>query len=148
MAKFIYNFDQLLNIKKKIEKQEQMSLGKEMQALSGAMQRLTVTKYHYEDAMKEFQTNLSTQRINPVEIKRLNEKVAYFHQQIIIEKEKVKQQELIVEQAKEKVKKALQERKTYEILKEKAYEEYIEEEKRQETKTNDEINSFKYKDER
>jgi flagellar FliJ protein len=61
---------------------------------------------------------------------------------------KVKEEENKVDQAKERVKKALQERKTYEILKEKAYEAYMEEEKQAETKTVDEIVSFKYKDER
>lgn len=148
MAKFIFNFEQLLNIKRKIEKQEQMNLGKAMQELSAAMQKLEITKYHQEDAMKEFQKCLGSGAINQLEVKRLNEKIKFYHQAVLEEQGIVIKKEEIVEEVKVKVRKALQERKTYEILKEKAYEEYIEVEKAEEAKINDEIVSFKYKDER
>ncbi len=148
MAKFIFNFEQLLNIKRKIEKQEQMNLGKAMQDLSSSMQKLEVIKYHQQDAMKEFQSCLGTGVINQLEIKRLNEKIKFYHQQVIEQQQIIKDNERLVEEVKERVKKALQERKTYEILKEKAYVEYVDIEKAEEAKINDEIVSFKYKDER
>jgi len=148
MAKFIFNFEQLLNIKRKIEKQEQMNLGKAMQALSASMQKLEVLNYHQEDAMKEFQACLNQGRIEQLEVKRLNENIKYYHQQVIEQKELIKLNERQVDEVKERLKKALQERKTYEILKEKAYVEYVEIEKAEEAKINDEIVSFKYKDER
>jgi len=148
MAKFVFGFEQLLNIKRKIEKQEQMNLGKAMKALSASMQKLEITKYHYNDSVKGFQNSLSSNRIDPTKIKRLNVNVAFYHTQVKEQEALVTRNEDIVEKAREKLKLALKERKTFEILKEKAYEVYMEEEKAVEAKVIDEIVSFKYKDER
>lgn len=148
MAKFIYNFEQILNIKQKLERQEQMNLGKAMQNLTGAIQRLDALEIKQSDTMKSFQQLLSSGRIDQLRIKSLNEKVKFFHEQVIEQRKVVLHHERLVEEAKEKLHQALRERKTYEILKEKAYEEYLEEEKAAEAKQIDEIVSFKYKDER
>jgi len=148
MAKFIYNFEQLLNIKRKIEKQEQMNMGQAMEALSASIQKLEIIKYHQQDAMKEFQNCLGKGRIEQQEVKRLNEKNKFYHREVLEYQEIIKEKERIVAEVKERLKKALQERKTFEILKDKAYEEYIEKEKVEEAKINDEIVSFKYKNER
>ena len=148
MAKFIFNFEQLLNIKRKIEKQEQMNLGKAMQALSLSMQKLELIRKHQNDAVKEFQECLNKGRIEPLEVKRLNDKIKFYNQQVIEQQSLVEKNKGLVEDVKELLKKALQERKTYEILKEKAFEEYFELEKAEEAKNNDEIVSFKYKNER
>jgi len=148
MAKFIYNFEQLLNIKRKIEKQEQMNMGQAMEALSASIQKLEIIKYQQQDAMKEFQNCLGKGRIEQQEVKRLNEKNKFYHREVLDYQEIIKEKERIVEEVKERLKKALQERKTFEILKDKAYEEYIEKEKTEEAKINDEIVSFKYKNER
>jgi len=146
MAKFVFSFEQLLNIKRKIEKQEQMKLGKAMQELSAALQRLEVIKYHYQDAVLELQNSLGSGKIIPVEIKRINESISFYHQQVEEQNSLVHRLEIQVDEAKERVKKALQERKTYEILKEKALELYLEEEKQAEAKLIDEIVSFKYRE--
>ena len=145
MAKFIFNFEQLLNIKQKIEKQEQMNLGRAMQRLSESIEKLEKLEISNKEALKEFQVSLNKGRIEQLEIKRLNEKIKYYHRQTISQKDIIKKNEKQVENVKEKLKKALQERKTFEILKEKAYEEYYEAEKANEAKINDEIVSFKYK---
>lgn len=146
MAKFVFSFEQLLSIKRKVEKQEQMKLGRAMQELSALMAQLEVFKYNYQDALGKLQKSLNSGHINPSEIKLSNESVAYYHQQVVDHTQKVEKAELKVEEAKESVKKALQERKTYEILKDKAYEQYLEEEKQAEAKLIDEIVSFKYKE--
>ncbi len=148
MAKFIYNFEQILNIKRKLEKQEQMKLAKATKKLSASMQRLEVTKYQYKDSLKDFQEILSSGRIEQVKIKTSNENIAYYHNQAQEQKKIVTHNEKLVNEAKEKLKEALRERKTYEILKDQAYEEYIKEEQAKEAKQIDEIVSFKYKDER
>lgn len=146
MAKFTFSFEQLLSIKKKVEKQEQMKLGKAMQALSAQMQLLEVVKLNYNDSLHKLQLHLNGGSIQPVQIKQLNESVVFYQQQVVEHTELVRKAEIVVEQAKESVKRALQERKTYEILKEKAFEQYLEEEKQAEAKLIDEIVSFKYKE--
>lgn len=148
MARFIYDFEQILNIKKKLEKQQEMKLGKAMQHLSASMQRLEVLKLKYSDSMKGLQNFLNSGHIDPPRIKQLNESVVYFHSQVLEQQKVVASAEKNVEEAKERLKEALRERKTYEILKEKAYEAYLEEEKSKEAKQIDEVVSFKYKEER
>ncbi len=125
-----------------------MKLGKAMQALSAAVNRLEVTNLKYSDSMAAFQSFLKGGNIEPGRVKALNESVAYYHQAVLEAKRIVASQEKAVDEAKERLQAALRERKTYEILKEKAYEAYLEEEKAAEAKQIDEIVSFKYKDER
>lgn len=146
MAKFTFSFEQLLSIKRKVEKQEQMKLGKAMQVLSAQMQLLEVVKLNYNDSLHKLQLHLNGGSIQPIQIKQLNESVLFYQQQVLEHTELVKNAEAAVEIAKENVKKALQERKTYEILKDKAYEQYLEDEKQAEAKLIDEIVSFKYKE--
>lgn len=146
MAKFEFSFEQLLNIKRKIEKQEQMKLGKAMQELSAGLQQLEIMKYHYKDSVSKLQSILNSGQILPIEIKRNNESISFYHNQVETQTKLVIRLEQTVEEAKEAVKIALQERKTYEILKDKAYEQYLEEEKQAESKLIDEIVSFKYRE--
>jgi len=148
MAKFVFNFEQLLDIKRKMENQAQMTLGKRIQELEDSVQKLKKSKQLYDKSIREFELSLNKGRIDPLEIQRLNHYIGYFKNQIHIGEKEVIQKENAVKKAKEEVKKALQERKTYEILKDKAYEAYLEAEKQQEAKTIDEIVSFKYKEER
>ena len=145
MAKFIFAFEQLLIIKQKIEKQEQMNLGKAIQILSASVDKLKEIEVCSKEAVKEFQVSLNKGRIEQLKIRQLNEKIKYYHRQINGQKEIIKKNEKQVENVKEKLRKALQERRTFEILKEKAYEEYSEAEKAEEAKLNDEIVSFKHK---
>lgn len=125
-----------------------MKLGKAMQALSAAVNRLEVTNLKYSDSMAAFQSFLKGGNIEPGRVKALNDSVAYYHQAVMEAKRIVASHEKAVDEAKERLQAALRERKTYEILKEKAYEAYLEEEKAAEAKQIDEIVSFKYKDER
>ena len=55
MAKFIFNFEQLLTIKQKIEKQEQMNLGKAMQTLNESVDKLNKIEDSSHAAIEEFQ---------------------------------------------------------------------------------------------
>ena len=146
MAKFIFPLEQLLNIKRKMEKQKQMEYAKALQELSAAEQKLQVLISVQQEEMVRYQSYLCGGRINPFEMKRLHDALQYYQQQIGLQKEVVEKAKVHVTLAVEAVKKALQERKTYELLQEKAYDDYLEEEKLQELKTVDEIISYKYRD--
>lgn len=143
MAKFVFNFAKILSIKEKMEKQKQMELAKAMGRLEQAQQRLDQYQTEYKDSLLAMNKILNGM-INQAQIKSLNYKISYYKEQIKNQKTEIKGLQRQVELARQAVTKALQERKTYELLKQKAYEEYLEQEKVAEIKAIDEINSYNY----
>lgn len=146
MAKFIFPMEQLLNIKRKMEKQKQMEYAKALQELSAAEQRLQVLITVRKEEIIHYQSYLCSGTINPNEMKRLHAALQYYRHQVDLQEEAVEKGKHQVQLAIEAVRKALQERKTYELLREKEYESYLEEEKLLELKTVDEIVSYKYRE--
>lgn len=138
--------EQILNIKRKLEQQQQMNLGQAMQKLSAAMQHLQIVQFKHQDAIKQYQELTSSGRIIPLELKSIGDGVKYYHERYLEEQEHVKALEEQVEIERDKLRDAVKERKTYEILREKAYEEYLAEEKAEEAKNVDEIVSYKYRE--
>ena len=146
MAKFIFPMEQLLNIKRKMEKQKQMEYAKALQELSAAEQRLQVLITVQKEEIVYYQSYLCSGTINPNEMKRLHVALQYYRHQVALQEAAVEKGKQQVQLAIEAVRKALQERKTYELLREKEYESYLEEEKLQGLKTVDEIVSYKYRE--
>lgn len=143
MAKFRFSMQNLLNIKEKLESQYQMEYGRvlqkrdenllEIQRIKGLI--LKENQIFFE---KQSQTFLVKDLI------QVQNKIAYLKD---LEKEALvyqKELEAKVIVSRERLAKAMQERKTYEILREKALEMYLEEEKRAELKVVDEQSSFKF----
>jgi len=137
--------EQVFQVKKKLEKQKQLELGKAMQALSKSQEQLLEIENQLHEANQRFQINLSTGRVNPSEMKSAHEVIRYFHQAMTEQKQVTQQHKLKVDEAKEALKTALQDRKIFESLKEKSFESYIENEKLEEAKRLDEIVSYKYR---
>lgn len=146
MARFIFPMEQLLNIKRKMEKQKQMEYAKALQGLSASQQRLQVSQAVCKEELHHYQEYIRGGKILPQEMKSFHESIQYYQQQVVEREKEVDKAKQMVEEAIHAVRMALQERKTYELLREKAYEVYLEEEKLQELKTVDEIVSFKYKE--
>ncbi len=146
MAKFVFPMEQLLSIKQKLEKQEQMALNQAMQDHEKAQYALENAKEKEYEAVMQAQALLNQGSIQTNRIKTAHDKQKYYHEDVAHKMTVVKQTEEALDLAKERVREALRERKTYEILKEKAYEAYLEEEKLEEAKRLDEIVSFKYRE--
>lgn len=146
MAKFVFPMEQLLSIKQKLEKQEQMALNQAMQDHEHAIDALEKAKVKEYDALVYAQQLLNQGVIQQNLLKSAHNKQQYYHEDVATKATAVKQTEEALDLAKERVREALRERKTYEILKEKAYEAYLEEEKLEEAKRMDEIVSFKYRE--
>lgn len=145
MAKFIFPMEQLLSIKQKLEKQAQMALNEAMLNHEQALEALQQARIKEAEALNEGQALLQQPKLQTKLLKIAHDKQNYYHHQVANKMTVVKQTENALEEAKEKVREALREKKTYEILKEKAYEAYLEEEKLEEAKRIDEIVSFKYR---
>ena len=142
MAKFIYKFRILLNLKRQLEEQAKNNMGKAVARLDREKRELQRIEGVIQMTIDEFR-QISGGRFTVGSIKKYN---------IFIDKMKknAEEQKLVIIEAEEEVEiarkmlvKAMQEREKYEKLEEKERERYIEDEKRRDNLVIDEIVSYK-----
>ncbi len=143
MAKFIFKLQSLLSIKCKLEDQAKAEYGMELARLREEEMKL--------DALNEkkdgYQTRLTVSVQNELDIGKIRELedcVEYTKYEIKMQKVVILQQQQRVERAREKLDNAMKERKTYEKLKEKAFEQFKIEIEAQERKEIDELVSYRF----
>ena len=143
MAKFIYKMQNILDIKNKLETQEKTAFAIEMQKLRTEEERLERIRkeiIYYEDLIRE----QDGKAINILEWKRCNEALEYKKNEEKVQIQHVKMAEKNVDIARGRLNKVMVERKTQEVLKEKAFEEFVKELNETEKKEVDELVSFTY----
>lgn len=143
MAKFVYKMQNILDIKNKLETQEKTAFALEMQKLRDEEEKLeTIHRQikEYEDIIRE----QKDKGINILEWKRCNDALKYKKDEEKQQIQRIKLAEKNVDIARGRLNKVMQERKTQEILKEKAFEEFIHELNESEKKEVDELVSFTY----
>ncbi len=143
MAKFVYKMQNILDIKNKLETQEKTAFALEMQKLREEEERLEIIR----DEISSYQQLIRDQKdkgINILEWKRCNEALKYKQDEEKRQIQRIKLQEKNVDIARGRLNKVMQERKTQEILKEKAFEEFVHELNESEKKEVDELVSFTY----
>ena len=134
MGRFIFSLQNILNIKEKLEEQakNEYSQAKREQL----EERLEEEKRHLqEDISDSLNVREIRERENAVEIFRM-----YVRQQILV----VMQRDKEVEVAREHLNEAMKERKTFEKLREHAFEKFRLEENLREQKEVDELVSYRY----
>ena len=135
MAKFVYRMQSILNIKEKMESQARNEFARARQHLNEEEEKLkglTERKAFYEQQGRELQeSSLNVRDIldNRNAIERMKEYITAQAQ---------------LEDARQKLQNAMQEKKTQERLKEKAFEEFVREENAKESKEIDELVSYTY----
>lgn len=143
MAKFVFKMESLLSIKCKLEDQAKAEYGMELAKLQEEEKKLELLiakKEAYQESLKEaVQNALDIQKI-----KQLENAVEHAKYNINVQKFVIEQQQQRVEKAREKLDDAMKERKTYEKLKEKAFEQFMMELDAQERKEVDELVSFRF----
>ncbi len=144
MANFSFPMEKILQVKKKLEKQKQLELGQAMEKLEKEKKQTTYLEEQLIAANQYFQEGISGGHMDAAIIKRRHERIRFYHQALQEQAIITNNCEEGVQQAKENLKNALQERKIFESLKEKALEAYYEEEKLDEANRIDEIVSYKY----
>ncbi|HKM05121.1 MAG TPA: flagellar export protein FliJ [Lachnospiraceae bacterium] len=143
MAKFIYRMQNILDIKIKFESQARMQLASAMAKLAEeekALESIKERKRNYEEEGIHLRLNsLHVREIidNKNAIARMDE---YIKTQLI----QVRIAEKNLENARIKLQEIMKECKTYEKLREIAYDEFVLEQKRLESKEIDELTSFTY----
>ncbi len=143
MAKFVYRMQSILTIKEKMESQAKNEFARARMHLNEEEEKLEALKDRkeaYEQEGRELQKNsLSVRDIldNRNAIERMKDFIA-------IQKKAVATAQAQLEEARQKLQNAMQESKTQERLKEKAFEEFMKEENARESKEIDELVSYTY----
>lgn len=143
MAKFLYKMQNILEVKSKMEEQAKMEYAAARIRLTEEEEKLDalqLRKAQYEQKARELLAGvLDVQGIadNKAAIIRMGE---------FVEKQKitVRLTEEALEKARIKLQEFMQERKTHEKLREKAFDEFVKEENARESKEIDELVSYTY----
>lgn len=143
MAKFQFPLQSLLHIKEKLETQYQMEYGVAVQQRDRQQQELNrIGGLIREENQVFFEKQSVAFRIR--DLTAVQNKIAYLKAKEKEAAARLYELEDQVVRKRDRLSKAMQERKMYEILREKALEAYYEEEKQEAMKLIDEQVSFKY----
>ncbi len=145
MAKFIYRMQNILNIKLRLETQAKTEYAENAARLAAEeekMHHLASRRQQYENEAKQSAMN----RVNIASIKQSNESMAVMKELMIQQAVRIRIAQKNLDRARDKLNLAMQERKIYEKLREKAFEEFKQELNAQEKKEIDELVSFNYND--
>lgn len=143
MARFVFSMQNLLNIKEQMENQAKMEY-------ANAQDRLRQREQELQDledekaAIYEKGRQMRLTTINVLDLKENKASLEHMDEVIARQKRRVETARDDVEDALEQLRLAMQERKTIEILREKAFAQYLEEEKAREGKEVDELVSYTY----
>lgn len=143
MAKFRYGMQSILDIKSKLETQAKQEFAAAKAALNAEEAKLSALKERkagYEAKAKE----LLTGELDFKEITENKSAIIKMEDFISAQRVQVKVAEDKLEGARIRLQEVMQERKIHEKLRERAFEEFLQEEKRQEGKEVDELTSYTY----
>lgn len=143
MAKFIYRMQSILNIKEKLEDQAKMEFAQARIRLNEEEERLEYLVGR-KDAYVKKGRELQNDSLNVFDIMENRDAIALMKEFIEDQKRAVAKAERALEEARLKLQNAMQESKTHERLKEKAFEEFVKEVNAQEAKEVDELTSYVY----
>ena len=144
MAKFIFKMESILSVKTKLEDQAKAEYGIETMRLREEEHKLMLL----ENRKSGFEQQLFeavSDRLVILSIKRLEDSVENLKYNIKLQIIVIRKQEERVAQARAKLDNAMKERKIYEKLKEKAFEQFKMEIEAQERKEIDELVSFRFR---
>lgn len=143
MPRFQFAFENILKIKEKMEEQKKSELGVLVQRQLGQQERIEITEGKCQNNLRTLK-EVQSKKLQIGEIKRYQQADKFYRRKLSEERWQLEVLNGQVEQKREEVTGVMQERKTYEKLKEKALWEYQQEAKKQEAKRVDELVSYRY----
>lgn len=144
MAKFIFKMESILSVKTKLEDQAKAEYGIETMKLREEEHKLKLLENRKSGFERQLFEAVSG-RLVILSIKRLEDSVENLKYNIKLQIIVIRKQEERVAQARAKLDNAMKERKIYEKLKEKAFEEFKAEVNAQEQKEIDQLVSFRFR---
>ena len=145
MAKFVYKMESILSVKYKMEDQAKNAFAEANMVLNQEEEKLANLYVRKEDYENQLSGQVSGS-LRIMEIRRIEEAVEVMKYYIKMQMIAVNTAKQRVEKARVRLNRAMQERKIHEKLKEKAFEEFLQELAIEERKELDELVSFKYHD--
>ena len=145
MAKFKYRMQNILDIKMKLESQAKIAYSaanQKYQEEQKKLQEIMIRRAGYEKALKESMTGT----IDVRQIARAKSDVNAIKNIMRQQMMEVHKAERVLNDARNALNEVMKERKTHEKLKEKAFEQFKEELKAEESKEIDQLVSFTYND--
>lgn len=143
MARFRYRMQGILDIKLKMETQARQEFAQAKLLLDKEEEQLELLKER-KRMYEEQAAGLLKGRLDVLEIVANNESILHAEEAIAEQEVQVQTARERMEEVREKLKNVMQERKVHETLKDKAFEEFLMEEKQQESKEIDELTSYIY----
>lgn len=143
MARFHYRMQSILDIKMKMETQAKQ----EFAAAKNALDREEEKLHRLEDRKKGYEreaARLLKGHLRMREITENKEAILRMEEYIAVQTGQVELAVQQLEEARERLTEVMKERKTHESLKEKAFEQFLQDENRQESKEVDELTSYTY----
>lgn len=141
MARFRYRMQSILDVKAKMAEQARMEFAAARIRLTEEEEKLQLLKDRkqaYVDKGRALRKN----QLKVMEIMENRDAIARMEEFIQSQTEQVRKAEALLEAAREKLTIAMQESKTQEKLKEKAFDEFMREENAKEAKEIDELTSY------
>lgn len=143
MAKFIYRMQSVLDIKVKMEEQARMEFATARMRLDEEEEKLNHLIQRKADYVEEGRV-LRSDALKVLDILENKQAIERMDEMILLQKDAVMRAERFLDEARMKLQTAMQESKTHERLKEKAFEEFVKEIYAQEAKETDELTSYTY----
>ncbi len=144
MARFVYRMQSVLNIKQKTEGQIKMEFAAAQAELNRQYDILDEYINRKENYLIEAEKLRNEETLPLQDILDNQYATAQMDVMIATQYKIVQQHEAEVEKVRVRLTRAIQERKMQETLRERAFAEYLEEEKQEEAKENDQRTSFTY----
>lgn len=143
MARFVFRLQSVLNLKTRLEEQQRNAFAAARRRVDEEEEKLT-NLYGRLSFYEEEGRSMLTDALHVREIIENEHAINVVKDYIEEQKDAVKRAEELLEVERLKLVEAIRERKTFERLREKAFDDYVEEEKREEGIINDEHNSYVY----
>ena len=143
MARFRYSMQSILNIKLKLETQARLEFSAARAALDEEEERMQAL-FDRKSGYESRRTTLLSGRLNLREIEENKTAILCMEDYIERQQMNVDTAERKLEEARERLTEVRMERKTHETLRDKAFQEFLMEEKKQESKEIDQLTSYTY----
>ncbi|WP_022778418.1 flagellar export protein FliJ [Butyrivibrio sp. AE3009] len=144
MARFVYRMQSVLNIKQKTEGQIKMEFAEAQAELNRQIDILNEYVDRKEKYLQEAEELRNEASLKLQDILDNQYATAQMDSMIVAQLKIVRKQEAEVEKVRIRLTRAIQERKMQETLRDRAFAEYLEEEKQEEAKETDQRTSFTY----
>ncbi len=144
MSRFVYRMQNILEIKDKMEQQAKNEFATANMKLLEEEDKLQTFVDKRKDLTEKGKQLLLADRLSILDIEENKKLVNHSNEQIRAQAIQVRMADKRLEEQRIRMTKAMQERKTHEILKDKAFEVFKQEEKAAEGKEIDQLTSYQY----